>query len=161
MVILLSENQLLPSKLPVADNCPFHMILIILKQAIFVCKITVFSRVQCWFGMLKSQSTVTLLLRQSGLLSSKDSDQIPTMNSFIKTEKEHCPAMRFPSALYMRITWKPSAIRFFFFRWVPLIHFMNGITDAHIVWRAYKNVHVGYSIHTFIKRPKSTFYSYN
>ena len=42
---------------------------------------------------------------------------------------------------------------------------MNGITDVHIVWRAYKNappyknVRDGYSIHTFIKRPKSTFYS--
>ena len=36
---------------------------------------------------------------------------------------------------------------------------MNGITEAHIfVWRAY-NVRVGYSIHTFIKRPKSTFIS--
>ena len=35
---------------------------------------------------------------------------------------------------------------------------LNGITDAHIfVWRA--NVRVGYSIHTFIKRPKSTFNS--
>ena len=56
---------------------------------------------------------------------------------------------------------------------------MNGITNAHIfVWRAipachtkmcasviprtrppYKNVRVGYSIHYFIKRPKSTFCS--
>ena len=37
---------------------------------------------------------------------------------------------------------------------------MNGITDAHIfVWRPYKNVRVGYSIHTFIKQPKSTFNS--
>ena len=26
---------------------------------------------------------------------------------------------------------------------------MNGITDTHIVWRAYKNVRVGYPIHTF------------
>ena len=38
---------------------------------------------------------------------------------------------------------------------------MNGITDTHIVWWAYKNVRIGYSILTFIKRPKSTFYSYN
>ena len=30
---------------------------------------------------------------------------------------------------------------------------MNGITDVHIfVWRAYKNVRVGYSIHTAMKR---------
>ena len=42
-----------------------------------------------------------------------------------------------------------------------IIEGMNGITDVHIVWRRsppYKNVRVGYSIHTFIKRPKSTFY---
>ena len=44
---------------------------------------------------------------------------------------------------------------------------MNGITDVLIVWwdspPAYKNVHVGYPIHTFMKRPKSTFQfnSYN
>ena len=38
---------------------------------------------------------------------------------------------------------------------------MNRIIDMHIfVWQVpYNTVHVGYSIHTFIKRPKSTFNS--
>ena len=35
---------------------------------------------------------------------------------------------------------------------------MKGITDGS---SPYKSVRVGYSIHTFIKRPKSTFYSYS
>ena len=39
--------------------------------------------------------------------------------------------------------------------WMEKVHIVSGVAPP------YKNVRAGYSIHTFIKRPKSTFYSYN
>ena len=47
--------------------------------------------------------------------------------------------------------------------WFLLLHWrINGITEAHIVWRApYKNVRLGYSIYSPMKQQKLTFNSYN